>query len=96
MKLELTKEEKAEAVGSIRRYFSEDLELEISELQAGFLLEYFAREFGPFAYNQGVEDAKQFLLMKSEDLGGTCFEEGLRYWKGSGDGSGGVRRKPGG
>jgi hypothetical protein len=40
---------------------SEKLELELSELQAGFLLDYFSTEIAPFAYNEGVADAQKFF-----------------------------------
>ena len=43
----------------MRRFFSEKLELELSEIQADFLLDHFCREIAPFAYNQGVADAQK-------------------------------------
>jgi uncharacterized protein (DUF2164 family) len=57
MSLSLSKERKAEVIFSIRRFFSEELELVLSELQSGFLLDYFRLQsgcsrcpevFGPF------------------------------------------------
>lgn len=86
-----SKEQKAEILSSIRRYFTENLDAELSEMQAGFLLEYFMKEIAPFAYNKGVEDAQAFLVSKIDDLPGTCFHEPLTHWKGS---SRSVRRKP--
>jgi uncharacterized protein (DUF2164 family) len=41
MPIELTKEEVADIIPSLRRYFREELELEISEMRAKFLLSYF-------------------------------------------------------
>lgn len=79
---------------SLRRYLFDELNLEVSELQAGFLMEYFLKEIGPFAYNQGVEDAGKFFTSKIEDLGGICFKQPLTHWMGSGS-SNEVRRKPG-
>ncbi|PYK13468.1 MAG: hypothetical protein DME65_01870 [Verrucomicrobia bacterium] len=58
MSLPLSKEQKAEVIRSSQRFFSDKLELELSELQAEFLLEYFFQEIAPFAYNEGVEDAQ--------------------------------------
>jgi len=43
MAIELTKEEVADIIPSLRRYFREELELEISEMRARFLLNYFLR-----------------------------------------------------
>jgi uncharacterized protein (DUF2164 family) len=89
-----SKEQKAAIVASIQRYFADDLDRELSEMQAGFLLEYFMSEIAPFAYNQGVEDAQQYFSRLTEDLPGACFHEPLTHWK-SPKGTGrSVSRKP--
>jgi len=62
MFLSLSREEKREVVNFIRRFFGEKLELGLSELQPGFLLDYFSAEIAPFAYNKGVADAQKFLV----------------------------------
>ena len=80
MPIELTKEETKEIIPSIQRYFQENLETEINEMQAKFLLGYFLKEIAPFAYNNGVRDAERFFRMKMEDLQGTYWEHGLTYW----------------
>ena len=95
MSLDLSREERVEAVHSVQRYLLEELDLDVSEMQAGFLLDYFAKEFAPFAYNKGVADARQFLLMNAEDLANTYFEEGMTYWRSTAGSPRGVRRKPG-
>jgi uncharacterized protein (DUF2164 family) len=66
---------------SIQKYMNEEFDQEISGMKAKFLLDYFLREIGPFAYNQGVKDAEEYFRGKLEDLSGTCFEDGLNYWK---------------
>lgn len=80
MKINLTKYQKENAVRSIQRFFEQDIEVEIGELQATLVLEFFAKELAPFAYNQGVDDAKHFLQTRAEDLSATCYEEPLSYW----------------
>jgi uncharacterized protein (DUF2164 family) len=80
MAIELTKEEIADIVPSLRRYFREELELEISEMRAKFLLNYFLKEIAPLAYNQGVKDAESYFRGRVEDLSGTCFEPALTWW----------------
>ena len=74
MSLLLSKEQKTDVIASVRRFFSEKLDLELSEVQASFLLDYFSREIAPFAYNEGVEDAQMYLTRLAEDLCGTCFK----------------------
>lgn len=81
MGIELTKEEIKEIVPSIQRYLREELEIEISEMRAKFLLDYFLKEIAPFAYNKGVNDAESFFRERIEDLQGACWEEGMTYWQ---------------
>ena len=80
MAIELSKTEKADIIYSIQKFFREELETEISEMTAGFLLNYFLKEIAPFAYNNGVKDAESYFRGKVEDLSATCFEDGLTYW----------------
>ena len=93
MSLSLSKEQKAEVIGSIQRFFSEKLELELNELHAGFLLDYFSAEIAPFAYNEGIADAQKFLVRLCEDLPSNCFQEPLTYWDRDNECQR-VRRKP--
>jgi len=80
MAIELSKQEIADIVPSLQKYFREELEQELSEMHAKFLLGYFLKEIAPFAYNKGVSDAESYFRAKIEDLPGTCFEPGLTYW----------------
>jgi uncharacterized protein (DUF2164 family) len=93
MSLPISKEQKMEMIHSIRRFFTEKLELELSQIQAGFPLEYFLHEIAPLGYNQGVEDSQKHLIRLAEDLPGTYFQEPLTYWS-EHDSSHSVRRKP--
>ena len=81
MSIQLSKEETSQLISSIQKYFREELEQDMSELQAQFLLDYVLKEIAPFAYNKGVSDAETYLLNQIGDLRGTCFEQGLTYWR---------------
>lgn len=93
MTIDFSKEQRSEITASLKRYFADELDHDLSEIQAGFLLEYFLIEIAPLAYNRGVEDARKHLVSAAEDLPGICFHEALNYWKGRG-GKREVRRKP--
>jgi uncharacterized protein (DUF2164 family) len=80
MPLQLTSQEIAEIVHSLKKYIREELDQELTDLRAKLLLDYIQNEIAPFAYNCGVKDAEQFLRYKLEDLSATCFEPGLTYW----------------
>ncbi|MGC4071668.1 MAG: DUF2164 domain-containing protein [Nibricoccus sp.] len=80
MAIELTKEETESIVPSLQKFFREELDQDLSEMRAKFLLGYFLKEIAPFAYNKGVKDSEAFFRSKVEDLTATCFEDGLTYW----------------
>jgi uncharacterized protein (DUF2164 family) len=44
MSLPMSKVQKEEVIQSIRQFFAERLEIELSELQAAFLVDYFFHE----------------------------------------------------
>ena len=81
MAIELTKQQSEEVVFSLRKYFREELEQEIPEMRAKFLLEFILKEIAPLAYNQGVKDAERYFREKLEDLSAMCFEEEMSYWR---------------
>lgn len=64
----------ADAIPAVQQFIEEELEIEIGELKARLLIEFFAKEIGPHAYNRGVDDAESYFRAKLEDLKGTCFE----------------------
>ena len=80
MAIELTPPEIEQVIPSVQKFFREEFEQEPSELRARFLLEYFLKEIGPFAYNKGVKDAEQYFRGKTEDLTAICYEDPLTYW----------------
>lgn len=80
MPIELSKQEIAEIVPSLQKYFREELEMELSEMHAKFLLAYFQKEIAPIAYNRGVADAERYFREKVEDLAGACFEPAMTFW----------------
>ena len=88
-------EERKELIVSLQRYFTEKLDSELGDMEAGALLDFVLTEIGPIAYNQGVEGARQRLAKADEDLPGVCFQETLTYWRAK-DGTLMVRRKPDG
>lgn len=70
----ISKERKEEIVQSTRRFFAEKLEIDLSEVQAGFLIEYLFQEIAPLAYNQGVADAQRYLIRLAEDFQEPAFK----------------------
>lgn len=90
MTIALTDDARKQAIASIVRYCSEDLDVDLSDIQATSLLAFFLKQIAPTVYNSGVADAQAFLRDRLADLEATCYEPEFAYWpKGSS-----VRRKP--
>jgi uncharacterized protein (DUF2164 family) len=56
MNIELPKDQRAHAVVSIERWFRENADEAIGNIQAAALLDFFLAEIGPSVYNQAVAD----------------------------------------
>jgi uncharacterized protein (DUF2164 family) len=59
MTIELSKEDRAQAIASIERYFEVNFEQKIGNISAGALLGFVLEEIGPSIYNRGVSDAQE-------------------------------------
>lgn len=68
-----------ELVDSIRRYFAEERDEEIGELQATFLLDFVLQEVGPSIYNQALRDVQVPLQTVVAELDTTLYEPEFAY-----------------
>ncbi|WP_257348549.1 DUF2164 domain-containing protein [Pseudalkalibacillus decolorationis] len=64
MGLKIPKEDRDQMIQNVQVYFIEERGEEIGDLAAGFLLDFFIKEAGPYIYNKGVRDAKDILQQK--------------------------------
>lgn len=81
MTIELTKEDRAQAVASIERYFRENMEEKIGNIAASGLLGFILEEIGPSIYNRGVADAQERIQARVTDLDFEVHEEEFSYWR---------------
>jgi uncharacterized protein (DUF2164 family) len=80
MTIELSKEDRAQAIASIERYFLDNFEQKIGNISAGALLGFVLEEIGPSIYNRAVSDAQERLLSRVEDLTYEVREDEFQYW----------------
>lgn len=73
-RIKLSDERRERIVHELRSFYASELELEISEFQAGLLLDFFIRELGAPVYNQAIQDARGFVQEKLSDLEGEFYE----------------------
>jgi uncharacterized protein (DUF2164 family) len=80
MDIELSKEMRAQAIASLKRYFEENMDEPIGDLPAGLLLNFFLEEIGPAVYNRAIADAQARMEQRVVDLGGELFADEFQYW----------------
>jgi len=68
MKFELSKEKKDKLIAEIRYYFSKEMDMDLGDLAAILILDFFIEKLGKEFYNQGVEDSYKYMTNSIEDL----------------------------
>ncbi|MBU2883251.1 DUF2164 domain-containing protein [Psychrosphaera sp. B3R10] len=58
------KSEQEIIISKIQNYFESQLDQEIGQFEAGFLLDFFAEQIGDHFYNQGLTDARAIISEK--------------------------------
>ena len=81
MSVELSKEDRQQAITSIERYFRENMEERIGNVAASGLLSFFLEEVGPSIYNCGVADAQERLQARVSELDFEVHEDEFVDWR---------------
>ena len=79
--IELAKEVRAQAIGSIERWFKENADEPIGNIEAAALLNFFIAEIGPSIYNRAVADVQQRLQMRVAELDIECHADEFGFWR---------------
>ena len=81
MTIELPKDVRAQAIASIERWFNENTDEPIGNIQAAALLNFFVAEIGPSVYNQAIADAQQRLQQRVAELDRECHADEFGFWR---------------
>ena len=85
MDIELYKEDRAQAIASLERYFKEHFAEQFGErlgnIQAGALLNFFLEEVGPCVYNQAVTEVQDRLQLRVSEVDIECHADAFGYWQ---------------
>jgi uncharacterized protein (DUF2164 family) len=66
--IEMTREERADATARLRAFLRDELEVDLSGLQADMLLDFIGERIGAAFYNRGLYDAQALIQARTEDL----------------------------
>lgn len=64
--IQFSQAEKSLLIDKLQRYFSRELDQELEQFDADFLLDFFTKELGAIYYNRGLFDAQTLMSEKLE------------------------------
>lgn len=73
-KIEFSKPEKELVTRKLQVYFSKELDQDLGQFDAEFLIDFFADEIGAYFYNRGVRDAQSIIESKVADIADALYE----------------------
>lgn len=72
--IEFSKAEKELITRKVQLYFSKELDQELGQFDAEFLIDFFADEVGAYFYNRGLRDAQSVIEAKVADIADALYE----------------------
>ncbi|WP_199611510.1 DUF2164 domain-containing protein [Flocculibacter collagenilyticus] len=73
-KIVLNEQQKAFLISKLQTYFENELDYDLGQFDADFLLDFIAQHFGVYYYNQGINDAQQVISEKVELINDALYE----------------------
>lgn len=73
-KIEFTSQQKQAMCQEIVRYMEDELDTEIGQFDAEFLMDFITKKFGPAFYNKGLTDAQAVMERKMLDIADEIYE----------------------
>lgn len=70
----LDKHQRSDALDKLIKYFNDEMQQDIGQFEAEFLLDFISKEVGNFFYNQGLQDAGRLFESKLEDIQHHLYE----------------------
>ncbi|WP_153913109.1 DUF2164 domain-containing protein [Shewanella sp. TC10] len=80
-KIEFTAEQRELMVQKIQTYFEDELDQDLGQFDAEFLLDFFASNIGAHFYNRGLHDARAIFEARIETIDEDIYgiEKDIRY-----------------
>ncbi|CAM2886910.1 DUF2164 domain-containing protein [Vibrio neptunius] len=67
-KIEFTSQQKQAMSSALLRYLEDELNIEIGQFDAEFMMDFIIEAFGPAFYNKGLTDAQMVMQRKVMDI----------------------------
>lgn len=66
--IKFSRAQKTAMVAKVQQYFDRELDQDIGDFDAEFLLDFFSRQIGGYYYNQGLDDAQTALAIQMDNI----------------------------
>ncbi len=73
-KIKFSKKQLETITTEIQSYFEHELNQEIGQFDAEFLLDFFSEVVGKYYYNQGLQDAQAVIIKQLENISEVLYE----------------------
>lgn len=73
-RIRLSDERRKSIHSALSGFYGDVFDRDLSDYQAERLVEFFLQHLGPPVYNQGIQDARAYLLDKLDDIEGDIAE----------------------
>ncbi|MDI3326715.1 DUF2164 domain-containing protein [Pontibacterium granulatum] len=72
--IKFSEDEKSLLVSKLKRYFDAELDQELGQFDAEFLLDFISREIGAYYYNRGLADARVVVQSRLDQIDDAIYE----------------------
>ena len=73
-KIEFSAQQKQLITTKLQKYMENELEVELGQFDAEFLMDFISKEMGSLYYNQGLYDAQAVLVQRMDSFTDAIYE----------------------
>ncbi|MEO9945027.1 DUF2164 domain-containing protein [Paraglaciecola sp.] len=73
-KIEFSPQQKQQIIAKLQRYMSTELDIELGQFDADFLIDFISKEMGSLYYNQGLYDAQAVLVERMDSFTDAIYQ----------------------
>lgn len=74
MTIQLDSKQNSELTHTLQKYLQDELDVELGQFDAEFLVDFITKKFGAVYYNKGIEDAQKVMERKMMDISDELYE----------------------
>ncbi len=72
--IKFSSQDKENIIIKLQKYFIKELDIELEQFDADFLLDFISNEMGVYYYNKGLHDAQEILTEKIDTISDAIYE----------------------